>query len=160
MVLRLFSASEFSLKSSSSLWETSCFSLTVKKETWCSTFILSICICSLCLGVVSSRLFSHHQTPSHCNSYGAFSILNSYSEYVDDAEKQLMKMVCFSLRLFQALTEVATMVARALYLQAGGAETQLSSINADPQIVRLLDFLLKYSLDTCRRFLYFVRNVQ
>lgn len=27
------------------------------------------------------------------------------------------------------------MVARTLYLQAGGAETQLDNINADPQIV-------------------------
>ncbi len=33
------------------------------------------------------------------------------------------------------------MVARALYLQAGGSETQLSSINADSQIVRLLEFI-------------------
>lgn len=33
------------------------------------------------------------------------------------------------------------MVARALYMQAGGAEIQLSSINADPQIVRLLGFI-------------------
>lgn len=33
------------------------------------------------------------------------------------------------------------MVARTLYMQAGGAETQLSSITADPQIVRLLDFI-------------------
>ncbi|XP_074508186.1 nicastrin [Sebastes fasciatus] len=31
----------------------------------------------------------------------------------------------------EALTEVATLVARALYIQAGGAETQLSSITAD-----------------------------
>ncbi|XP_056913660.1 nicastrin [Takifugu flavidus] len=35
----------------------------------------------------------------------------------------------------KSLTEVATMVARTLYLQAGGAETQLGNINADPQIV-------------------------
>lgn len=28
------------------------------------------------------------------------------------------------------------MVARALYIQAGGADTQLRNINADPQIVR------------------------
>lgn len=34
------------------------------------------------------------------------------------------------------------MVARALYIQAGGAETQLSSINADPQTVRLLDLIM------------------
>lgn len=34
------------------------------------------------------------------------------------------------------------MVARALYAQAGGAESQLSSINADPQIVRLSDSYL------------------
>lgn len=37
---------------------------------------------------------------------------------------------------FQALTEVATMVARALYKQAGGADALMSSITADPQIVR------------------------
>lgn len=44
--------------------------------------------------------------------------------------------LCSSLCVLQSLTEVATMVARALYIQAGGAETQLSSINADRQIVR------------------------
>ena len=33
------------------------------------------------------------------------------------------------------------MVARALYIQAGGAEPQLSSITADKQIVRLLEFI-------------------
>ncbi|XP_070775044.1 nicastrin isoform X1 [Enoplosus armatus] len=38
----------------------------------------------------------------------------------------------------RALTEVATMVARALYIQAGGAEAQLRNINADPQIVTRL----------------------
>ncbi|XP_039998619.1 nicastrin [Xiphias gladius] len=45
----------------------------------------------------------------------------------------------------KAVTEVATMVARALYRQAGGAETQLSSINADPQIVTqiLYSFLVR-----------------
>ncbi|XP_073347489.1 nicastrin [Pagrus major] len=45
----------------------------------------------------------------------------------------------------KALTEVATMVARALYIQAGGAETQLSSINADPQTVTrmLYGFLVR-----------------
>ncbi|XP_044076680.1 nicastrin [Siniperca chuatsi] len=45
----------------------------------------------------------------------------------------------------KALAEVATMVARALYMQAGGAETQLSSINADPQIVTrmLYGFLVR-----------------
>ncbi|XP_026230478.1 nicastrin [Anabas testudineus] len=45
----------------------------------------------------------------------------------------------------RALTEVATMVARALYAQAGGAESQLSSINADPQIVTqmLYSFLVQ-----------------
>lgn len=62
-----------------------------------------------------------------------------------------MENKCFWKNVFQALTEVATMVARALYIQAGGAETQLSSINADPQTVRLLDLimaerLLKYYL--------------
>ncbi|XP_071346885.1 nicastrin [Trachinotus anak] len=45
----------------------------------------------------------------------------------------------------KALTEVATMVARALYKQAGGADSQLSSINADPQIVTqmLYGFLVR-----------------
>ncbi|XP_042354427.1 nicastrin [Plectropomus leopardus] len=45
----------------------------------------------------------------------------------------------------KALTEVATTVARALYVQAGGAQTQLSSINADPQIVTrmLYGFLVR-----------------
>ena len=52
-----------------------------------------------------------------------------------------MENKCFWKNIFQALTEVATMVARALYIQAGGAETQLSSINADPQTVRLLDLI-------------------
>lgn len=45
----------------------------------------------------------------------------------------------FSLCIFQALTEVATMVARTLYLQAGGAEIQLDNINADPQTVCFSD---------------------
>lgn len=35
----------------------------------------------------------------------------------------------------QSLAEVATLVARSLYLQAGGAESQLSSITADPLTV-------------------------
>uniref|UniRef100_UPI0037E7ED1C nicastrin n=1 Tax=Semicossyphus pulcher TaxID=241346 RepID=UPI0037E7ED1C len=45
----------------------------------------------------------------------------------------------------KALTQVATMVARALFMQAGGAEAQLSSINADPQIVTglLYGFLVR-----------------
>ncbi|KAM6989230.1 nicastrin [Tautogolabrus adspersus] len=45
----------------------------------------------------------------------------------------------------KALTEVATLVARALYMQAGGAEPQLSSIKADPQIVTgmLYGFLVR-----------------
>ncbi|XP_008293241.1 nicastrin [Stegastes partitus] len=45
----------------------------------------------------------------------------------------------------KALTEVATMVARALYVQAGGAESQMNSINADPQIVSqmLYGFLVR-----------------
>uniref|UniRef100_A0A8C4DWV5 Nicastrin n=1 Tax=Dicentrarchus labrax TaxID=13489 RepID=A0A8C4DWV5_DICLA len=38
----------------------------------------------------------------------------------------------------KALTEVATMVAKALYMQAGGSEPQLSSIKADAQIVTRL----------------------
>ncbi|XP_074545623.1 nicastrin [Halichoeres trimaculatus] len=44
-----------------------------------------------------------------------------------------------------ALTEVATMVARALYMQAGGSEPQLSGIKADPQIVTglLYGFLVR-----------------
>uniref|UniRef100_A0A4W6BLZ8 Nicastrin n=1 Tax=Lates calcarifer TaxID=8187 RepID=A0A4W6BLZ8_LATCA len=44
-----------------------------------------------------------------------------------------------------AVTEVATMVARALYRQAGGEESQLSSIKADPQIVTkmLYSFLVR-----------------
>lgn len=36
----------------------------------------------------------------------------------------------------QGLTEVATLVARALYRQAGGAEERLASINADNQTVQ------------------------
>lgn len=47
----------------------------------------------------------------------------------------------FSSCIFQALTEVATLVARALYAQAGGAVNKLSSINVDPHIVRLSDYL-------------------
>ncbi|KAL7386831.1 hypothetical protein ABVT39_014422 [Epinephelus coioides] len=45
----------------------------------------------------------------------------------------------------KALTEVATLVARALYRQAGGAAAQLNSINADPQIVTrmLYGFLVR-----------------
>ncbi|XP_028284046.1 nicastrin [Parambassis ranga] len=45
----------------------------------------------------------------------------------------------------KALTEVATIVARALYIQAGGADTQLRNINADPQIVSqmLYGFLVR-----------------
>ncbi|XP_044224842.1 nicastrin [Thunnus albacares] len=45
----------------------------------------------------------------------------------------------------KALTEVATMVARALYKQAGGVDTQLSNINADPKIVTqmLYGFLVR-----------------
>ncbi|XP_068587556.1 nicastrin [Cebidichthys violaceus] len=44
-----------------------------------------------------------------------------------------------------ALTEVATMVARTLYVQAGGAESQRNSINADRQIVTrmLYGFLVR-----------------
>lgn len=44
--------------------------------------------------------------------------------------------LCLSLCIGQSLAEVATLVARALYLQAGGAESQLSSITADPLTVR------------------------
>lgn len=57
--------------------------------------------------------------------------------------RELIKMllsVCLSVCLFQSLTDVATMVARALYKQAGGAEAQQGSITADPQLVRLLHF--------------------
>ncbi|XP_034008923.1 nicastrin [Trematomus bernacchii] len=45
----------------------------------------------------------------------------------------------------KALTEVATLVARALYIQAGGAEAQLRNINADPEIVTrmLYGFLVR-----------------
>ncbi|XP_067462623.1 nicastrin [Thunnus thynnus] len=45
----------------------------------------------------------------------------------------------------KALTEVATMVARALYKQAGGADGQLININADPKIVTqmLYGFLVR-----------------
>ncbi|CAF92655.1 unnamed protein product, partial [Tetraodon nigroviridis] len=45
----------------------------------------------------------------------------------------------------KSLTEVATMVARTLYLQAGGAETQLDNINADAQTVTrmLYGFLVR-----------------
>ncbi|AWP03680.1 putative nicastrin [Scophthalmus maximus] len=45
----------------------------------------------------------------------------------------------------KALTEVATLVARALYRQAGGAETQLVNINADSQTVTqmLYGFLVR-----------------
>ncbi|XP_076600888.1 nicastrin [Chaetodon auriga] len=45
----------------------------------------------------------------------------------------------------KALAEVATMVARALFMQAGGAEAQLSSINADPLMVTrmLYGFLVR-----------------
>ncbi|XP_042284540.1 nicastrin [Thunnus maccoyii] len=45
----------------------------------------------------------------------------------------------------KALTEVATMVARALYKQAGGADAQLIKINADPKIVTqmLYGFLVR-----------------
>ncbi|KAF3857928.1 hypothetical protein F7725_011129 [Dissostichus mawsoni] len=45
----------------------------------------------------------------------------------------------------KALTEVATLVARALYIQAGGAEVQLRNITADPEIVTrmLYGFLVR-----------------
>uniref|UniRef100_A0A8C5HU84 Nicastrin n=1 Tax=Gouania willdenowi TaxID=441366 RepID=A0A8C5HU84_GOUWI len=45
----------------------------------------------------------------------------------------------------KTLTEVATLVARALYVQAGGNETQLANITADPQIVNqmLYSFLVR-----------------
>ncbi|XP_053185275.1 nicastrin [Scomber japonicus] len=45
----------------------------------------------------------------------------------------------------KALTEVATMVARALYKQAGGADDQLPNINADPKIMTqmLYGFLVR-----------------
>lgn len=44
--------------------------------------------------------------------------------------------VCLTPCMSQSLAEVATLVARSLYLQAGGAESQLSSITADPLTVR------------------------
>lgn len=50
--------------------------------------------------------------------------------------QMLLGTIQLRLPLFQALTEVATTVARALYMQAGGGEPQLSSISADPNIVR------------------------
>ncbi|KAM7379705.1 hypothetical protein PAMP_005239 [Pampus punctatissimus] len=45
----------------------------------------------------------------------------------------------------KALAEVATVVARALYKQAGGAEAQMDNINADPQMVTrmLYSFLVR-----------------
>uniref|UniRef100_A0A3Q0S248 Nicastrin n=1 Tax=Amphilophus citrinellus TaxID=61819 RepID=A0A3Q0S248_AMPCI len=45
----------------------------------------------------------------------------------------------------KALTEVATLVARALYTQAGGSDSQLKNISADPQMVTrmLYGFLVK-----------------
>lgn len=48
----------------------------------------------------------------------------------------LKALLCLSPCIGQSLAEVATLVARSLYLQAGGAESQLSSINADPLTVR------------------------
>lgn len=47
----------------------------------------------------------------------------------------------FTTNVCQALTEVATMVARALYKQAGGEDAQMANIKADPQIVRLLSLI-------------------
>lgn len=44
--------------------------------------------------------------------------------------------VCPTRSIWQSLAEVATLVARSLYLQAGGAESQLSSITANPLTVR------------------------
>lgn len=44
--------------------------------------------------------------------------------------------LCLPPCISQSLAEVATLVARSLYLQAGGAESQLSSITADPLTVR------------------------
>ncbi|XP_041660151.1 nicastrin [Cheilinus undulatus] len=57
------------------------------------------------------------------------------------AEEQLE----FVTETARALTDVATMVAQALYVQAGGTESQLSSIKADPQIVTgmLYGFLVR-----------------
>ncbi|XP_054482350.1 nicastrin [Anoplopoma fimbria] len=57
------------------------------------------------------------------------------------AEEQLE----FVTETAKALAEVATIVARTLYVQAGGAESQQNNINADPQIVtRLLyGFLIR-----------------
>lgn len=42
------------------------------------------------------------------------------------------------LSILQDLADIATMVAQALYKQAGGAEPQLTDIKADPQIVSLV----------------------
>ncbi|KAK5860341.1 hypothetical protein PBY51_021828 [Eleginops maclovinus] len=47
------------------------------------------------------------------------------------------EQLAFVTETAKALTEVATLVARALYIQAGGAEAQLKNINADPDIVRV-----------------------
>lgn len=57
---------------------------------------------------------------------------------------------CAPLDAPQALTEVATVVARSLYAQAGGDQARLSSINADPQMVRCVcpDLIDKFSVST------------
>lgn len=44
-------------------------------------------------------------------------------------------MFVFSRSLSQSLAEVATLVARSLYLQAGGQESELQNITADPKTV-------------------------
>lgn len=41
----------------------------------------------------------------------------------------------FLSRLTQSLAEVATLVARSLYKQAGGDDSNLNNITADPKIV-------------------------
>lgn len=44
-------------------------------------------------------------------------------------------MFVFSRLIFQSLTDVATLVARSLYLQAGGKKSELNNITADPKTV-------------------------
>lgn len=48
------------------------------------------------------------------------------------------------------------MVARALYLQAGGAESQLSSITADQQTVRHIHAHLQYCEGVFYIYIYMV----
>lgn len=64
--------------------------------------------------------------------------------------------LCLCSCIFQSLTEVATMVARALYLQAGGTESQLSSITADQQTVRHIHAHLQYCEAVFYIYIYMV----